>query len=166
MLITFTREIICSITKRVNTVYKNLIPSKTIYFFSFVAGPEAATVGEQGRKYKTWSVGKAASQKQASDSGLGQATLRQCTHAHREAKSDGAASLPLVSKAHPGLTPSSEDTRLLDKEDTRAPSGQITPWSSTSSLDLLPFRWTVYSWVMMVLPSVSWIDSLISPSLD
>lgn len=91
---------------------KNFIPSKqSLYLFCFIAGPEAATVGEQGRKYKTWSVGKAVRQKQASDSGLGQATLRQGTHAHREAKSDGAASLPLVSKAHPGLTLRHQRTR-------------------------------------------------------
>lgn len=82
-----------------------------LYLFCFVAGPEAATVGEQGRKYKTWSVGKAVRQKQASNSGLGQATLRQGTHAHREAKSEEAASLPLVSKAHPGLTLRHQRTR-------------------------------------------------------
>lgn len=62
---------------------KTSFPLKqSLYLFCFIAGPEAATVGEQGRKYKTWSVGKAVRQKQASDSGLGQATLRQGTHAH------------------------------------------------------------------------------------
>lgn len=58
-------------------------------------------MGGQGRKYKTWSVGKAARQKQTSDSGLGQTTPWQGTHAHRETESDRAARLPMVSKANP-----------------------------------------------------------------
>lgn len=118
---------------------KNFIPSKTIVIFILLRlGPEAASVGEQGRKYKTWSVGKAVRQKQASDSGLGQATLRQGTHAHREAKSDGAASLPLVSKAHPGLTLRHQRTR--DSWTRKTPehrAARLPRCSSTSSLDNL-----------------------------